>query len=236
MISLPIGFIGFILVLIASAGEVKVSDYMNLHSVIIVFAGSAAVLGIGTPFPVIKALGHNMLALWKRRLTLADMHDELMKLAANRASVTQSKDPLVQYAITLWERGVDPNTFQALLSQYRDKLEGDDAEAISALHNLAKYPPALGMMGTVMGMISLFTHLGESDKSALGPSLAVAMTATFYGLLAANAFLSPVADRLTVEAINRKHYFNLVYEMITLINRREPINMIEEELINREAA
>jgi len=236
MISLPIGLLAFLFVLIASAGDVNVSDYMNMHSVLIVFAGTAAVLAIANPVAVVKALFKNIFAMFKRRETLPDRHDELMKLAANRASLTQSTDPLIQYAISLWERGVDANTFQALISQYRDKLESDDAEAISALHNLAKYPPALGMMGTVMGMISLFSHLGSSDKSALGPSLATAMTATFYGLLAANAVLSPLADRMTVEAIHRKKYYNLVYEMITLINRREPVNLIEEELTNREAA
>jgi chemotaxis protein MotA len=236
MISLPIGLISFIFILIASAGHVKLSDYMNAHSVIIVFAGTLAVLAIGNPVSVVKSLFHNVFALFKRPTSLKERHDELMKLAVNRGAIQQSSDPLIQYSLSLWERGVDANTFQALLSQFRDKLESDDAEAISAIHNLAKYPPALGMMGTVMGMISLFSHLGESDKSALGPSLATAMTATFYGLLAANALLNPLADRLTVDAIHRKKYYNLVYEMITLINRREPLNMIEEELTNREAA
>lgn len=236
MISLPIGLVVFFVVLVISAGNVKVSDYMNMHSVVIVFAGSAAVLFIGTATPIIKALWHNVVSMFKRRASLADVHDQLLKLGANRASVTESKDPLIKYAISLWERGVDANSFQALLSQHRDQLEEQDAEAISALHNLNKYPPALGMMGTVMGMISLFSHLGESDKSALGPSLATAMTATFYGLLASNAVLSPLADRMTLEAMHRKKYFNAVYEMITLINRREPMNLIEEELTNREAA
>lgn len=236
MNSLPVGLVLFFIVLILSAGDVKVADYMNMHAVLIVFGGSAAVLFIGTATPIIKALWHNVKAMFKKRASLSDVREELLKLAVNRAALTDSKDPLIKYSISLWERGVDPNTFQALLSQYRDQLEGEDHEAIGALHNLNKYPPALGMMGTVMGMISLFSHLGSSDKSALGPSLATAMTATFYGLLASNAVLSPLADRMTLEAMHRKKYFNAVYEMITLINRREPMNLIEEELTNREAA
>ncbi len=211
-------------------------NYMNMHSVIIVFGGSLAVLFIGTAVPIIKALWHNCMAMFKARPSVSTVRDELLKLAANRAAISDSKDPMIKYALSLWERGVDSNTFQALLSQYRDQIENEDHEAIAALHNLNKYPPALGMMGTVMGMISLFSHLGESDKSALGPSLATAMTATFYGLLASNALLSPLADRMTLEAMHRKKYLNAVYEMITLINRREPINLIEEELTNREAA
>lgn len=236
MISLPIGLVSFLVIVIVAAGDVNTKDYMNFHSVLIVLAGTAAVFAIGSPGAVIRGVISNCLALFRPRRVLKDAHAELMQLAANRASVSKSKDPMIQYAIDLWERGVDPNTFQALLSQFRDKLENEEAEAASALHNLAKYPPALGMMGTVMGMISLFANLGSSDKSGLGPALATAMTATFYGLLMANAFLNPIADRITVEGIHRKKYFGAVYEILTLVNRREATSMIEEEFNLREAA
>ncbi len=236
MMSLPIGLLAILGVVVGAAAGVRTEDYMNFHSVLVVVGGTLAVFAIGSPGAIIRAVFHIILALFKPRRTLEDAHAELMQLANNRSGLSASKDPLIQYAIDLWERGVDPNTFQALLSQFRDKLENEEAEAGSALHNLAKYPPALGMMGTVMGMISLFANLGSSDKSALGPSLAVAMTATFYGLLMANAFLNPIADRITVESIHRKKYFGAVYEILTLVNRREPVNMIEEELKNREAA
>jgi chemotaxis protein MotA len=236
MISLPIGFVAFVIVLILTAAGVDASHYMNMHSLIIVGGGTVAVFAISTSTVVIRSVFRNVFDLFSRRRSVTDVKDELRRLANNRASVSSSKDPLIQYAIGLWEKGVDNNTFQALLSQYRDKLENEDAKSVGAIHNIAKYPPALGMMGTVMGMISLFASLGTSNKTSLGPALAVAMTATFYGLLLANGLLSPLADRLTVESVYRKKYFALVYEVLTLINRREPVNMIEEELTNREAA
>lgn len=236
MISLPMGLFAFALVIFASSGNIKLADYFNMHSVIVVVGGTLAVLAIGTPTSVIKALAKILISLFQKRVSVDDVRDDLMKLADNKNAIKESKDPLINYAIELWDRGVDSNTWQALLSQYRDKLETDDAEAVSSLHNVVKYPPALGMMGTVMGMISLFANLGSSDKSALGPSLAVAMTATFYGLIMANGFLNPIADRVVVEVIHRKKQFGLVYEILTLVNRREPVSMIEEEINNREAA
>lgn len=236
MISLPIGLVSFLLIIFAATAEVKLMDYLNLHSVLIVLGGTLAVFAIGSPGSVILSVAKNILKLFRPRRGIKDVHAELMKLAADKNSVANSKDALIQYAIELWERGVDSNTFQALLSQFRDKLENEDAESVSALQNLAKYPPALGMLGTVMGMISLFANLGSSNKSGLGPALATAMTATFYGLLMANAFLNPIADRIMVETIHDKKYYGLVYEILTLVNRREPIGMIEEELNNREAA
>lgn len=236
MISLPIGIVAFVAVIALSAGQVKLLDYFNWHGLVVVFGGTIAVLALGTPTAVLKATARNFIALFKRSPELSDVRDELLKLAHQRSSVKDSQDPLIQYAIDLWERGVDANTFQALISQRRDKLETDDVESVSAIQNLAKYPPALGMTGTVMGMISLFANLGSSNKSALGPALAVAMTATFYGLILANGFLMPLADRIHVEAMNHKKYFGQVYEILTLINHREPAMMVEEEISNREVA
>ena len=236
MISLPIGLIGFLVVMWLSAGDVKLSDYFNAHSIIIVMGGTAMVLAIGTPTSVIIALFKTIFALFKPRKTITTVKADLMKLAENRGSLKSSKDPMIQYSIELWERGVDSATWQALISQCRDQLETEQHEAVSSLVNVVKYPPALGMLGTVMGMISLFANLGSSDKSQLGPSLGIAMTATFWGLIMANGLMNPLADRINVENIHRKHYYGAVYEILTLINRREPVNMIEEEIGNREAA
>lgn len=236
MMSLPIGFIAFLGILVLSAGNIRLSDYLNMHSVEIVIGGTIAVFAISTPGKVIRSVWDILKSLIKERRSINDVRDDLVKLANNKSSVSTSKDPLIQYAVSLWERGVDTNTFIGLLSQYRDKLESEDGEAVAAMHNVAKYPPALGMMGTVMGMITLFSNLGSGDKSGMGPALATAMTATFYGLLAANMLLNPLADRITVETIHRKKYFNQVYEVLLLINRREPVNMIDEEITNREAA
>lgn len=236
MMSLPLGIVAVIIVLILSAAGVDVSNYLNSHAFVIVIGGTAAVLLISTPNSVIVALYHNIISLFKQRRTMTEMKSELMRLAENRGSVTTSKDPLIAYAIALWERGEDSHSFQALISQYRDKLEMDENESVAALQNLSKYPPALGMMGTVMGMISLFANLGSSNKDALGPALGVAMTATFYGLVIANAILLPLADRISVESIYRKKYYGFVYEILTMVNRREPSNKISEEIQNREAA
>lgn len=236
MITLPLGFITFLIVIFFSMGHVKASDYIVFHSILIVVGGTVAIGMLCTPFGILKVLGHNVLSLFKSRRSVDGAKAELMKLAENRNSITSSKDPMIAYALTLWEKGLDGGTVQGLLTQYRDHQEHEEAEAIAALHAIAKYPPALGMLGTVMGMITLFANLGGSDKSGLGPALATAMTATFYGLIMANGVFSPLADRLVVEAIYRRKVTGSIFEILTLINRREPASMIEEEIGVRAAA
>ena len=50
-------------------------------------------------------------------------------------------------------------------------------------------------MGTTMGLISMLGHLDQPDE--IGHSLAIAMTATLYGLIASNVLFTPIADKLT---------------------------------------
>lgn len=236
MISLPIGIVGFILMVYLAGSGANWSAFLNAHAFWIVIGGSTMILLLGNSLTVIRALFHNLGLLLRRSPTLRELEPELRRLAQDRNAVSTSPNELIRYAISLWEKGVDANTFIALISQYREILENDDVEAVSALQNLSKYPPALGMMGTVMGLIGLFGNLGADNKESLGPSLAVAMTATFYGLFVANGLIMPITDRMHVETIRRKKLYGMVYEILLLINRREPAKMVAEEISYRVGA
>ena len=66
-----------------------------------------------------------------------------------------------------------------------------DAKALTAL---AKFPPAFGLLGATTGMIAMMSNLGASGKETIGPSMAVALVATFWGIGIANFILLPLAD------------------------------------------
>ncbi|MBC7662110.1 MAG: MotA/TolQ/ExbB proton channel family protein [Chitinophagaceae bacterium] len=113
---------------------------------------------------------------------------------------------------------------------------GPDRNRNSAYRNLAKYPPALGMTGTVMGLVSLFSILGDNNKTALGPALALAITATFFGLILSNCFVTPLADHLHIKHMQDEKVYTGVYQILILINRNEPARLISDEVKGREAA
>ncbi|WCT73638.1 MotA/TolQ/ExbB proton channel family protein [Sphingomonas naphthae] len=54
--------------------------------------------------------------------------------------------------------------------------------------------PAMGMIGTVVGLGRMFAQM--DDPAALGPAMAGALLATLYGLLLANLVAGPIAARL----------------------------------------
>ncbi|MGZ5279538.1 MAG: MotA/TolQ/ExbB proton channel family protein, partial [Pseudobdellovibrionaceae bacterium] len=95
-------------------------------------------------------------------------------------------------------------------------------------------PPALGMIGTVMGMVTLFSSL-DQNKSQIGSHLSMAMTATFFGLIVSNLILSPLADRVHVHQVYQHRVYASIYEILLLINRNEPESIVMDEVTHRAA-
>ncbi len=68
---------------------------------------------------------------------------------------------------------------------------GADAKMLNAL---AKFPPAFGLLGATTGMIAMMSNLGAGGKDSIGPAMAIALVATFWGIAVANLILLPLAD------------------------------------------
>jgi len=66
--------------------------------------------------------------------------------------------------------------------------------AITYWRSVAEAAPAMGMIGTVIGLIQMFAAL--DDLAALGPAMALAMLTTLYGIILANVVAAPIASRL----------------------------------------
>lgn len=60
--------------------------------------------------------------------------------------------------------------------------------------SIADAAPALGMAGTIIGLVGMFAAM--DDPAALGPAMALALLTTFYGVVIANLIAAPVAARL----------------------------------------
>lgn len=96
---------------------------------------------------------------------------------------------------------------------------------------LAKFPPAFGLMGTTLGMISLLQQLGGKDaQKMLGPAMAIGLVATFYGLTLANLVLIPIAENLAVINRGDETIRTMVIDGLRLIRRKEHPKIIEEHL------
>ena len=59
---------------------------------------------------------------------------------------------------------------------------------------VADAAPALGMAGTIIGLVGMFA--GMDDSAKIGPAMALALLTTLYGVILANFVAAPIAARL----------------------------------------
>ena len=70
----------------------------------------------------------------------------------------------------------------------------------------------------------------DSNKDQVGANIALAMTATFFGLFLTNVLIGPLADRVQIRFVNRKRMFNYIYKILLLINQDEPMALVTSEI------
>src|SRR5229473_2224441 len=100
----------------------------------------------------------------------------------------------------------------------------------SIMHGLplgARY--AFGMIGTLIGMVQMFANM--TDPSKLGPYMAVALLATFYGAAVANLFCLPIADKLHLKLVDEEINRTLVIDGVLMIRDAKSPTLVREMLL-----
>jgi chemotaxis protein MotA len=112
-------------------------------------------------------------------------------------------------------------------SQQFKKIYMADAKMLNAL---AKFPPAFGLLGATTGMIAMMTKLGSGGQDSIGPAMAIALVATFWGIAVANFILLPLADYATRVALDDLGTRQIITEGLMMLKRRESPMLVAEKL------
>lgn len=92
--------------------------------------------------------------------------------------------------------------------------------AVQAVWNsMADAAPALGMAGTVLGLVRMFMHM--DDPAAIGAPMAMALLVTLYGIVIANVVAGPIAARLTALSAQELAWQKELVERMLAVARRE---------------
>jgi chemotaxis protein MotA len=96
---------------------------------------------------------------------------------------------------------------------------------------MAKYPPAFGMIGTVVGLIALMASIGGNiDMSSIGTYMAVALTTTLYGLALSNFIFKPIADNMEMGSSRSLRARQMILESMILVKHRASLLVIQDTL------
>ena len=128
--------------------------------------------------------------------TIVAMADRARRegLLALESDVAAVEDPFLRRALEMAIDGTDSDEVADMLGAEVDAKRAGDAAAAKLFHDMGGYAPTIGIIGTVLGLIHVLGDLG--DPASLGGKIASAFVATLWGVMTANVFWFPLANRL----------------------------------------
>src|ERR1700716_2799991 len=212
--------------------------FVSEHAMIIIFGGSIAATMIRFPLGVMLhglPLGGKF-AFTMRRLSARDLVDEIARIAEiarKQGPVGLKKvdtnEPFLAKGIRYVADGYDLEFIRDNLERDRDNFLMHLNEGSKIYRAIGDCAPAFGMIGTLLGMVQMFSNM--SDPSKLGPFMAVALLETLYGALVANLFCLPIADKLHVKLTDEEINRTLIIDGILMIRDSKSPTLVREMLL-----
>lgn len=125
--------------------------------------------------------------------------------------------------------GFKADDIRRFMEVRRDQNEFGVNQCSVLYFNLAKLGPALGLVGTLLGLvILLYYHMGGDNIAQVASSMGVALTATLYGVAFANLIFGPLSEYMQYIAEKGILLDTLIIEGIVMIKeRKHPIYLVQ---------
>jgi len=229
-------FVAFGLVIAAIAKDIMV--FVDIPSVLIVFGGTIGAVLICYPLnQVLGVVGVIKKTFLFKLDSPADIIARFMEYAnkARREGILSLEpllkdiqDDFLRKGLQLTVDGMEPQAIQEILETEIAYLEERHQTGADILATFGTYAPALGMIGTVIGLVLMLKTM--NDPSSIGPSMAVALITTFYGAVLANLVFNPMAAKLKNRSKEEVLIRGMILEGILCISKGENPRIIEEKL------
>lgn len=232
----------FVLISIAIYIGKSDANFFNIPSFLIVILGTISVTSISFSWEEFsgagKVIGHS---LFHKRLKPKLMARQLMDiatlakkrglLALASAEAELRKDAHLYKATQIVTDGYSAEDVERVLAQDLDALVERHRRSASILRRGAEIAPAMGLIGTLIGLVQMLANL--QDPETIGPAMAVALLTTFYGAILGTAVLSPMAAKLEGNSNEEAMIRSLVMIAMSSIARQDNPRRLEM-LLNSE--
>ncbi len=233
-----LGAFGFIVMAMVLASSGVPSMYADTVSIVIVFGGTFFVVMIRYTltqfFESGKAIAKAFMfkiesaeELIEKAVQLADSARKGGFLALEEAEIPNA---FMQKGVNMLVDGHDADVVRATLMKDISLTEKRHDIAISLLRSAADAAPAMGIIGTVIGLVAMLSNM--DDPKAIGPAMAVALLTTLYGAFVANIVAIPLADKLSLRNQEEKLNNQLILDAILGIQDGQNPKVIEGILRN----
>lgn len=211
--------------------------FFDLPSIFIVLGGTAAATAVCFNFSDLRhalaAMGDTVVTRWRdprdvayTMLELADFSRRNGVLRLQGAPLKKfAHEPILHKGLGLVIDGMNDVEIEGVLKE--DIVSGEDGvhRATQVIRKSAEIAPAMGLIGTLIGLVQMLGNLG--DPQVIGPSMAVALLTTFYGAVLANVVLSPLAAKLERNNADERLIQQIQVLGLAAIARKDNIRRIE---------
>jgi chemotaxis protein MotA len=149
-------------------------------------------------------------------------------LLALEEDLEQVDDAYTRKGLQLVVDGTPPELVKEILESEIHAMRARHKAGAKVFESAGGYAPTMGVLGTVMGLISALQKLDQPET--LGPAISAAFIATLLGVGAANIVLLPVADRLKQLSAAEVQGRVLVLDGVLAIQSGDNPRVIEEKL------
>lgn len=235
-----IGGLLFGLLLIASAILVSgnASIYIDLPAALIVFGGTIATTFIRFNLEdILNAFKIATKAFTLKTTPVDDLIKEILALSTftRKEGILQMEhfvihDPFLKRAAMLCADGHPADFIKNTIETEIEMTLERHAVGRNIFIAMGEAAPAFGMLGTLVGLVSMMAHL--HDPSKVGPGLAVALLTTLYGALLAHLIFLPIADKLKRRSLEEEILKRIVLDGILCIQKGLNTRLVQDVLNN----
>jgi chemotaxis protein MotA len=137
-------------------------------------------------------------------------------------------NPFLKEGLMMVVDGTDPDLTRQILELEMDALAHQHEGFAKIFESAGGIAPTMGIIGTVMGLIHVLGNLANPDD--LGPAIAVAFTATLYGVASANVAYLPLSAKIKIRSKEQISEMELMLEGILALQAGENPQLIKKKL------
>jgi chemotaxis protein MotA len=196
---------GFTLIGTAIALGGSAASFVNVPAVLIVVGGTlAATTMCFSLTEMVRTLRVMLKTLFYAARDPSDAALQVLQIAeaARKRGVlalqttldSMQAEPFLHKGVSMVVDGTPGEEVEAIMRRDLVATVQRHAKSTSVLRKMAEFSPAMGLIGTLIGLVQMLGNL--SDPGTIGPAMAVALLTTFYGVLLSNLVFLPLAAKL----------------------------------------
>ena len=194
---------GVIVFVLSSGGMLQF--LLNWEAIILIFGGTLGSVMIAYPWAALKWVTSSLrIVLFPpKRPPIAEIIRVIVRLAdisrkngleAISPEIARLPHPFLSDACQMMVDGVNEHILRERMEHDINTTRLRHQQQTNIFNSAGTFAPIFGLLGTLVGVVQVLRNI--QNPQMMGSSMAIAMTASFYGIFSANFLFLPIASKL----------------------------------------